>query len=224
MSSFSKDSPVAHQGRRGEILQIATLARFGFIVLDAAGSTNKKAPLLHRYQFSFIAPDAMSIRTGPLWMEFKTKRHHEEWGGGSPLDNPKVNARTEEGINERSYASYLATQEATKIPVVLMILSIDEGELLGHTLSGLGQPRYSTSPRFPLVNWDVREFRRLCRFDPKRLHDYFFNEDGSHRVAPADIPPSRQLRRLLDYLRPEQDEFESIMQDIVDQLDKEWHG
>lgn len=218
-----KDTPEWQLGRRGEILQIATLARFGFSVLDVGGSTNDKAPFLHHFDANFVAPDAMAFKTGKLWMEFKTKGRHNSWRGGSSGDVPRVPPRIEEGIDRSSYEHYLHTQRSWKTPVVLLVLSIKEGELLGNTIASLGEPRYSPNLAYDIVNWDIFKFRRLCQFDCARLRKYFYNSDGAVRRAPDDMPSARELRQVLDWLRPAQGDIDLIMQDIVSQMEVGWH-
>ncbi len=218
-----KQTPQWHMGRRGEILQLATFTRFGFSLIDVGGSSNAKAPLLHRYEFSFVAPDAMAFKTGPLWMQFKTKSRHQQWRGGSMLDAEKIPPRDEEGIDRKDWLGHLKVEQDTRIPVVLAVLSIQEGELLANTLRGLGEPRESPNPAYDLVNWPTWKFRRLATFDCRRLRHYFRHKDGSYRDAPTDVPSQLQLRQTLDWLRPQQGEFDLIMLDIAAQIEAEWH-
>jgi hypothetical protein len=89
------------QGRIGEILQSAVFMRYGLSIIDIGGSTNNRAPLLHRAELSHLAPDSMGFRTAQTWIEHKTKSRHERWRGGSINDAVKVPARTEEGRRAR---------------------------------------------------------------------------------------------------------------------------
>lgn len=217
-----KETPEWHMGRRGEILQLAVLARFGFSVIDIGGSTNNNAPFLHKYDVNFVAPDALAFRSGPLWMEFKTKSHHTPWRGGSVRDNPRIPPRMEEGVDRRSFLAYQQVAKTTGVPVVLWVLSIKESELLANSLRNLGEPRPSPDPSYDLVSWDISKFRRVCEFDPKRLREYFVSKDGERRACPSDVPPPAALRKVLDYLNPSQREFDLLLLDFMAQLENSW--
>ena len=71
-----KETLEYRQGRLGEILQIAMYMHYGLRVIDIGGSTNNRAPLLHHRKLSLVAADGLVIRTGPAFIEFKTKRRH----------------------------------------------------------------------------------------------------------------------------------------------------
>jgi hypothetical protein len=216
-----KETLEYRQGRLGEILQIAMYMHYGLRIIDVGGSTNNRAPLLHHRDLSLVAADGLAIRTGPAFIEFKTKRHHFDWRGGAPDDPVKVPARTEEGIDLRSYRQYRAVREETNIPFVLSFLSIEDGELLCAAIDELPLPRISQNTDFPLANWDVRSFRRAARFDPQRL-DHFFRDPRADRWL-DDLPSDKVMLRIVEYLRPRDQEFKFYLEHIFDQIERGWH-
>jgi len=203
---------------------MATLTYFGFRLIDIGGSSNEKAPMLHKYKFSCIAPDALAFLSGPLWVECKTKSAHNKWRGGAQADPIRFGPCAEEGIDREKYEAYLRVQKDTGVPVVLLILSIKEGELVGNTLRGLGEPRFSPNPNYDLVNWDVYKFRRICQYDCVRLRKYFYNKDGGVIQAPTDMPSDQQRRQAVERLKPQQGEFDLIILDAVAQMERDWQG
>jgi hypothetical protein len=216
-----KETLQYRQGRLGEILQIAMYMHYGLRIIDIGGSTNNRAPLLHHRELSLVAADGLAIRTGPAFIEFKTKSHHFDWNGGSPDDAVKVPVRTEEGIDLRSYRQYRAAREQTNIPFVLSILSIEDGELLCATIDELPLPRLSGNADFQLANWDVRAFQRVARFDSDRLAAFFRDPRADRWLA--DLPSDHTMLRMVEYFRPRDQEFEFYLQHIFDQIERGWH-
>jgi hypothetical protein len=211
-----------HQGRRGEYLQLALFALYGWALMDFGGSTRHVAPLLKLFDSAIVGPDAIGWRRGQVAFQFKTKAKHMDWGGGAASDAVRVAKRTEEGIDRHCWEQHLAFQKQTGIPVVLSILTIDPAELLAATLAELGEPRFSPDPGQDLVNWDVRQFHRICRLDPAQLRCYFFTPDGIRREAPVDAPPMADMQRWLERLAPAQSEIPSLMAEFLNQAERGW--
>ena len=216
-----KETLEYRQGRLGEILQIAMYMHYGLRVIDIGGSTSNRAPLLHHRKLSLVAADGLVIRTGPAFIEFKTKRRHFDWGGGAPDDPVKISARLEEGIDLRSYRQYRAVREQTSIPFVLSILSIQDGELLCEAIDKLPLPRVSPNPEFALVNWDVRSFQRVARFDPDRLGKFFCDPRADRWLD--DLPADHAMLRIVEYLRPSDQEFGQVLEYLFDLVERGWH-
>jgi len=216
-----KETLEYRQGRLGEILQIAMYMHYGLRIIDIGGSTNNRAPLLHHRELSLVAADGLAIRTGPAFIEFKTKRHHFDWRGGAPDDPVKIPARLEEGIDLRSYRQYRAVREQTSVPFVLSILSIEDGELLCETIDKLPLPRISPNSDFSLVNWDVRSFHKVARFDPVRLGQFFRDPRADRWLD--DLPADHAMLRIVQYLRPSDDEFGPVLEHLFDQIERGWH-
>ena len=216
-----KETLEYRKGRLGEILQIGMYLKFGLRIIDIGGSTNNRAPLLHHRELSLVAADGLAIRTGAAFIEFKTKQHHYEWPGSWSDDSVKVSARTEQGINLYSYRQYRAVREQTNIPFVLSFLSIEEGELICATIDDLPLPRISRNPCYELVNWDVRDFHCVSRFDPDGL-ERFFRDPRADRWL-ADLPPDRKLLDMIEYLQPREQQFGPVLEHIFDQIERGWH-
>lgn len=214
------------QGRCGEILQYWWFHRMGCDLQDLADRTKDRAPLLHG-STSLIAPDTAAIKTAEFFLEFKTKRHHEQWNGGSKDDDPKIAARIEEGIDTDKLQHYQEAQRRWRKPVVLSILSIMQAEIIASPLDQLGEPRRSPHPDFPLVNWDVRKFARLAQFDDRRLMRFFDPENPRSSAIRKrwceTAPRFSEVSQVLDALKPQQAQFDEIRQWIFDVIEREWH-
>jgi hypothetical protein len=211
-----------HQGRRGEYLHLGLWASFGWGLMDFGGTTRDVAPLLRLFDYGIVAPDAIGFHRGQVAFQFKTKSKHNRWRGGSADEAVKVPARWEEGIDRRCWEQHLAFQAKTGIPVVLSILTIEPAELIAATLTELGVPRFSPDPAQDLVNWGVGQFHRICELDPAQLRCYFFTPDGIRREAPIDAPPTDQIRRWVERLRPRQSAFPAFIADFLERTERAW--
>jgi hypothetical protein len=220
------DSREGEQGRVGEILQFFLWLRFGTALEDLADRTERRAPLLYGREGTITSPDASGIKTAPLFVEFKTKSHHEEWRGGSINDQPRYPPRTEEGIDRKKWLDYQRAEQMWRKPVVLSILSIKEGEVIAATLQQLGEPRHSLHESFDLVNWDVRQFNRIASFDPNRLHALFRGPGRAQELRQRwlrALPPRDEINRVLEWLQAQQAEFSLVRQHIFDQTERDFH-
>lgn len=249
-----KESPEWNFGRRGEFLIMATLIERNFIVQDISGSADQKAPLILGKQAT-ISPDLFAWLRKFQLLECKTKLHCEHWRGGSPDDVPKINARMEQGMDESAYRGYLDASKKCNSPVIVAFLAVEDhpddvmagsylhargrgGVLLVQALHLLPKPRFSPHPVFPLVSWDVRDFKVLAEFDRNRLWDYFFKPrvgacpancvDHAGRryrlLIDHDVPNIGKLRQLYAAMRPKQDEFEEVQQHFAGVMEDWWHG
>jgi hypothetical protein len=211
-----------HQGRRGEYLAEGVLCAFGWGMMDYGGTTRNVPPKLKLRDYTITSPDAIGFRRGQVAFQHKCKSKHMHWNGGSAADDPKYPARDEEGIDRRCWEEHLRWQEATGIPVVLTVITIDPPELIAATLDQLGTPRFSPCRGQDLVNWDVRQFRRICRFDPAWLRVYFFTPEGFRRAAPIDAPSLEQMAWWLKKLQPTQGAFPDFIADFIDRVEQGW--
>lgn len=217
-----KETVEYRQGRLGEILQIAMYMHYGLRIIDIGGSTNNRAPLLHHRELSLVAADGLAIRTGPAFIEFKTKTRHHQHRGGSPDDPVQVPPRTEDCIDLHSYRQYRAVREQTNIPFVLSILSIEDGDLLCAMIDDLPLPRLSTNPDYDRANWDINDFDCVARFNPDGLKKFFRDPRADRWLE--DLPSDEKMLRMVEYLQPNQQEFEAVLQHIFDQIERSWHG
>jgi hypothetical protein len=207
-----RNSSTWKRGRIGEILQFGFYQSVGVELEDLSDRTSARAPFLYGRTGKIISPDANAIRSARFFIEFKTKTHHHNG--------------TEEGINDYSLEHYRAAQRRWRQPVVLSILSIQDGDLIAAPLDQLGEPRPSRDPdNFPLVNWRVRKFSRIARFSPRHLST-LFNGDGKAAALRerwlAQMPEAVEIDKILDWLRAEQLEFDALREFIFDQTERDW--
>lgn len=214
------------RGRIGEILQYWMYHGLGVDLLDLADRTENRAPLLQGTT-SIISPDVAAIKTAEFFIEFKTKTHHQEWRGGSPGDENPVPRRFEEGIDASKLRNYLAAETRWRKPVVLSVLSIKEAELRAATLWQLGNPRHSPNPAWKLVNWDIRQFSLIARFDSARLSHILTGREPKAAALRnrwlERAPKHNEVKPVLDWLRPTQGEFVDVRQFIFDQIEAGFH-
>lgn len=228
MAMKIRDSWKWEFGRTGEILQYGMWLGFGCGLQDLSDRTRDRAPLIHDATTTLIAPDTNAIRTAEFGLEFKTKSKHEIWRGGGPDDDPKINARMEEGIDTAKFHQYTAFQQRWRKPLVLSILSLDPPELIAGTLDELSKTaRVSTHPHYPFTNWDVRSFTRLATFNGEVLSRFFDQQnERSSMIRKRWLersPTYDEVHAILKYLQPAQPEFEGFQQHLFDVTERNWH-
>jgi hypothetical protein len=211
-------------GRRNEILVLGFITGYGFTLLDVNSSVRGHAPLLHSAAISTISPDHMAMRRGSVWLEVKAKSRVFNWRGGGPNQDADrlLPAGPAHGIDRRHWCAYCDVQRLTRVPVVLVVLSITEGELRAATLLRLGEPYPSVNATYDLVNWPLSKFALLFTFDRKRLWRYFYDRNGLARDPPARVPSPQMMAQLIEWLKPCQHEFEWFRQDLIDRQEDDW--
>lgn len=223
-----RDSKQFRIGRIGEILQFYWYRSLDVQLLDLADRTANRAPLLHGPNATIISPDTLGRKTADFFLEFKTKTQHFEWNGGSISDDPRVAARTEEGIDHRAWRSYADAERQWKRPLVLSFLAIQQGTIIAATLGQLGVPRLSPHEHFRLVNWDVRSFAVIGTFDADRLAKLFYDPEPKFEAKRKQwierMPPFEEVKRWFDWMRAQQSELELIRQHVFDHVERGWHA
>lgn len=206
-------TPQYKRGRNGEILMHSFAIEHGCTVFDIGGTGRGAAPLLNHKGGNIIAPDALHIRNVPICAEYKTKTNAFEWRGGSRelAEQGHMAPCLAHGIEEHQFLDHKRTNR--RIPVVMWFLTINSGQLHVAWLDELGEPFYSVSPDFRIVNWPLDRMHRVASFDPKRLRAWF----GRDRDA---LPTSAQRRELFYWLRPRQLEFDSFIDHFLEWLEK----
>lgn len=230
-----RDTPEFAFGYMCERIARGVLQSFGLKFFDLALSAHDRAPLLHSAEARWTAPDALAKGKQILCfcIEFKGKSSLNRWHGGSINDVIKFPERDEHGIDERCYEAMLAVQRALGMPVVLVVLSIEEGQLLGQALDLLPEPRYSPNRSYRMVNWDCRDFTPLIQLSPERLQRYFnaVEVNGKWKwlakpeIATAwlkDPPTDQKLAAIADFIEPDQRQLEVFRQAIFDWTEENW--
>jgi hypothetical protein len=228
MSGDFRQTPQFRRGRLGEILQFNLYLRLGCQMFDLSDRTHNRAPLIYGGHGlrTVISPDTFARKTADFLPEFKTKTQHQQWNGGSQNDAVRVSARVEEGIDRSKFKHYLEVQKMLGKPVVLSILSIKEATIIAATLQQLGEPRFSPNRFYKFVNWDIRRFNLIATLDPKRLDRFFYSDNAKlkdlRQCWLEGMPAFHEVKRVLDWMRPEQREFEILRQFIFDQIERDW--
>jgi hypothetical protein len=226
MTAHLKETSEFRRGRLGEILQFYWYRSLGVRLLDLADRTHKRAPLIHDARI-LPSPDTLGRKSAEFFVEFKTKTQHHRWNGGGPNDIVRVSPRDEEGIDELKWRQYLEVQNNWKKPVVLSILSIKEATIIAATLAQLGDPRFSPNGFYKFVNWQIASFNLIASLDDNRLHRFFYGEQARLKDLRQSwlerMPGFHEVKPVLDWMRPQQREFEILRQFIFDQIEGDWH-
>lgn len=202
-----EDTPEYQRGRNGEILMHSFAIEYGCTAFDIGGTAHGMAPILQSKFKNIKAPDALLLRSKPLWAEYKTK---------STFFNKKKAAQDEKGnrippclahgINRRAYEDYQRADQL--MPVTLWFLCITPAQLHVASLADLGEPFASVDTRFDMVNWPIERMYRIASFDRDRLQQFFRNRH-------TDLLPEAARKDLLDWLRPRQLEFEAFTEHFL---------
>jgi hypothetical protein len=198
-------------GRDGEIIMHSFAIEHGFTTFDVGGTANGRAPLLNDKSTNIIAPDALHIRSVPVWAEYKTKTNAFDWQGGSREMTERAPPCLMHGINHRNFLDYRTAN--LKMPVVLWFLTVNTGALHIASLDQLGEPFPSVSDKHPMINWPLSRMFRAVTFDPSRLWQYF-RQSRRH----DGLPTADERKELLHWLRPRQLEFEAFTEHFL-----AWH-
>jgi hypothetical protein len=218
------------KGRRGELLTTAVWAGYHFLVHDLSSMNHAGAPRLQQATETFRAPDHLLIRNVTFYVDSKTKSAAFNWKGGGPDHSDRQMPRgPAHGIDARAWGEYWRTQEASGVPVVIVVLDIAGAVMLANSLRQLGEPYPSVNPQFKMVNWPVSKFNVVTRFNPKGIGRYFYMDPDNPiertrtvRPPPAGMPDPRAMQRWLDQLRPEQEEFSYFREIIIRELERKF--
>lgn len=185
--------------------------------------------MLHRAEINLVTPDHVAFRTGPVFIETKTKEKPFEWGGGRRDGLPgHMPAGRAHGIERRLYYAYRHVQHNTRTIVALCFLCIEDGSLRGNSLDVLGEPYSSEAPpnhpQAEMVNWPFHKMALLADFDQRRLQRYFYEANGLPRTEPKSMPSAREREELIRWLRPRQFEIEWFREDLIARIEAEWRS
>jgi len=210
-----QDSREARIGRCGEILAAHLWQQVGFAHIDVAAAAIRGAPLVNTWEGSFVAADGIMVRRGIFLHEVKTKqRANTSRGGPAGIEWIPRGAKFH-GLERPLDRAYRRQQQRTGLPFVLTVICIEDAELLASTLWRLGEPYPSLLPElYDMVDYPVNRFSRIWTFDKRRLAT-FFREDPRKLVGD-------RMRNILDWLRPQQFEFDFLVRDLVSQLEDQW--
>jgi len=202
-------------GRCAEILASALWQQVGFAHIDVAAAAMRGAPLVNTWEGSFVAADGLMIRRGTFLHEIKYKQRSNVSRGGAVGSKWIPRGARFHAIEAPNDRSYRRQWKRTGLPFVLTVVCEEDAELLASTLWRLGEPYPSLQPElYDVVDYPVDRFARIWTFDKRRLAK-FFNQD------PRTLTSAR-MRLFLDWLRPQQAEFDFLVRDLVSQLEDQW--
>jgi hypothetical protein len=161
-------------GERGELLASAIMRRHGYSYVNIAAGGPRGASLVRQWQGTLVSPDGMMVRTRPMLVEIKTKTCANESRGGSPGSNWMRAGVKFHGIDRANHEAYRLASEQLAMPLVVLLICIEDAVLVGATLQELGTPFPSLLPQVhDLVDFPISRFTVLTEFHPKRLKRYF---------------------------------------------------
>jgi hypothetical protein len=203
-------------GRNGEILIHSFAIEHGCTTFDIGGTTHGRAPMLQSRHKNVIAPDALHLRSVPLWAEYKTKtnvwgRKQTTWDAAGNRVPPCL----AHGIEHRAYDDYRRADAL--IPVTIWFLTVNTGQLHVASLAELGDPFLSETDAYPMVNWPLTRMRRVATFNAKRVGQFCRSERRHDR-----LPNQGERKELLDWLRPVQLEFEGFTEHFLIWREQHW--
>lgn len=115
-------------GRRGERLVEAWLQEIGFATMPAYDFVGHGAPQIRRADLRVAVPDILGMKSGKsFWFEVKT---HEQ-----SFENKKRGCRIH-GVKERHWGGYKSVAAESGLPVHLLVLELDTGDLLSARVDG----------------------------------------------------------------------------------------
>lgn len=157
------------------------------------------------------------VRTMPLLVEFKGKTQTNVSRGGAPGMDWMRAGTPFHAIERANFAAYHSTSTRLNMPLVVLLICIEDAVMVGASLEELGEPYVSLAPElYDVVDFPLDRFSVLMRFNKQRLKQYF--------SEPLERLTEARLRRFVLWLRDEnqQGSFDFVNFMTFDNADQRW--
>lgn len=204
-------------GARGELLASAIMRGHGYTFVDIAAGGPRGASLVRSWTGTLVAPDGMMVRTRPLLVEIKTKSRINISRGGAVGASWMRTGTKFIGIDHANHIAYCLGSVKLAMPLVVLVIIIEDAVLVGATLGELGKPFPSLLPElYDMANFPAERFTLLQEFDANRLRRYF--------QQPLHTLTEPRMRKFVPWLalRAPQRSFDFVEFMTFDNADPRW--